>query len=134
MIQIYIYLYMYKTESLCFTAEINITLYITYTSIFFSYTSILKNEEKKKTRTSPVVEWLRLRTPNAGGPGSIPGMGLDPTYHKEDQRSRVLQLRPSTAKINNFLMKKINITMKKKIKTGISYLNLNFIFERRLKV
>ena len=24
--------------------------------------------------------------------------------------------------------------MKKKIKTGISYLNLNFIFERRLKV
>ena len=45
---------MYKTESLCFTAEINITLYITYTSIFFSYTSILKNEEKKKKRGLPL--------------------------------------------------------------------------------
>ena len=80
-------------------------------------------KKKKKTRTSPVVEWLRLRTPNAGGPGSIPGMGLDPTYHKEDQRSRVLQLRPSTAKINNFLMKKNKHHNEKKDK------NWNFIFE-----
>ena len=34
--------------------------------------------------TSLVVQWLRLRAPNAGGPGSIPGQGT---------RSRMLQLR-----------------------------------------
>ena len=28
-----------------------------------------------KTGTSLVVQWLRLRAPNAGGPGSIPGQG-----------------------------------------------------------
>ncbi|TEA23038.1 hypothetical protein DBR06_SOUSAS12510031, partial [Sousa chinensis] len=33
---------------------------------------------------SLVVQWLRLHTPNAGGPGSIPGQGT---------RSRMLQLR-----------------------------------------
>ena len=27
------------------------------------------------TGTSLVVQWLRLRAPNAGGPGSIPGQG-----------------------------------------------------------
>ena len=27
------------------------------------------------TGTSLVVQWLRLCTPNAGGPGSIPGQG-----------------------------------------------------------
>ncbi|TEA16672.1 hypothetical protein DBR06_SOUSAS20610063, partial [Sousa chinensis] len=32
---------------------------------------------------SLVVQWLRLRTPNAGGPGSIPGRGT---------RSLMLQL------------------------------------------
>ncbi|TEA25092.1 hypothetical protein DBR06_SOUSAS6010076, partial [Sousa chinensis] len=31
-----------------------------------------------------VVQWLRLRIPNAGGPGSIPGQGT---------RSRMPQLR-----------------------------------------
>ena len=34
--------------------------------------------------TSLVVQWLRIRAPNAGGPGSIPGQGT---------RSRMLQLR-----------------------------------------
>ncbi|TEA36668.1 hypothetical protein DBR06_SOUSAS310070, partial [Sousa chinensis] len=33
---------------------------------------------------SLVVQWLRLHTPNAGGPGSIPGQGT---------RSHMLQLR-----------------------------------------
>ena len=55
-----------------------------------------------------MVQWLRLRAPNAGGPGSIPGMGIksshaatkDPTCHKEDGRSCKLQLRLGAAKIN----------------------------------
>ena len=42
----------------------------------------------KQTGTSPVVQWLRLHAPNAGGPGLIPGRGT---------RSRMLQLRPGTA-------------------------------------
>ena len=29
----------------------------------------------KRTRTSLVVQWLRLHAPNAEGPGSIPGQG-----------------------------------------------------------
>ena len=40
-------------------------------------------------RTSLVVQWLRLHTLSAGGPGSIPGQGT---------RSHMLLLRPSTAK------------------------------------
>ena len=55
-----------------------------------------------------MVQWLRLRAPNAGGPGSIPGMGIksshaatkDPTCCKEDGRSCKLQLRLGAAKIN----------------------------------
>lgn len=55
-------------------------------------------------------KWLRLWDPNAGGPGSIPGQEWDPTtknshttakepiFHKEDQRSYVLQLWPGTSK------------------------------------
>lgn len=34
--------------------------------------SELKKEENQKL---PVVQWLRLRTPNARDPGSIPGWG-----------------------------------------------------------
>ena len=66
---------------------------------------------------------------------------IDPTCQKEgshilQRRSKILCISTKTqhSQINSFLMKKINVTMKKKIKTGISYLNLNFIFERRLKV
>ena len=40
-------------------------------------------------RTSPVVQWLRLHAPSAGGPGSIPGQGT---------RSRVPQLNIPHAK------------------------------------
>ena len=44
-----------------------------------------------------MVQWLRLRTPNAGGPDSIPGQG---TRHNEDRRSQQRsQLRPSAAKL-----------------------------------
>ena len=49
--------------------------------------------------TSLVVQWLRLHTPNAGGPGSIPDQGT---------RSHMLQLRSGTVKsiqINFFLLK-----------------------------
>ena len=37
----------------------------------------LKEEEEKRERqgTSLVVQWLRPRAPNAGGPGLIPGQG-----------------------------------------------------------
>ena len=40
--------------------------------------------ENVRVGTSLVVQWLRLHTPNAGGPGSIPGEGT---------RSHMLQLR-----------------------------------------
>ena len=63
--------------------------------------------------TSLVVWWLRLHAPNPGGPGLIPVQGTrshvpkqgvlmvqlkGPTCHKEDQRSRGLQLKPGTAR------------------------------------
>ena len=55
--------------------------------------------------TSPGVQWLRRRTPSAGGPGSIPG---------QETRSHMLQLRPrATKKINKH--KYINIKRRKKI-------------------
>ena len=44
-----------------------------------------------------MVQWLRLCTPNAGDPGSIPGQGT---------RSHMLQLRPGTAKLINIFLKK----------------------------
>ena len=34
--------------------------------------------KKGKTRSSLVVQWLKLHAPNAGGPGSIPGQGNRP--------------------------------------------------------
>ena len=51
---------------------------------------VVANQEKKKG-TSLAIQWLRLHTPNAGGPVSIPGQGT---------RSHKQQLRPSAAKIN----------------------------------
>ena len=53
--------------------------------------------------TSLVVQWLRLHAPNAGGLGSISGQGtrshmVQLRVHMPQQRSRVLQLRPSEAK------------------------------------
>ena len=48
--------------------------------------------------TSLVAQWLRLHTPSAEGPGSIPGQGT--SSHMLKLRVSVLQLRPGTAKIN----------------------------------
>ena len=68
--------------------------------------------------TSLVVQWLRLHTPNAGGPGLIPGQGnrshmlqlrvrmpqlkiphaATKRSQMQQRRSRVPQLRPSTSK------------------------------------
>ena len=46
--------------------------------------------------TSLVVQWLKLHSPNAGGPGSIPGQGI--RSHMEELRVHMLQLRPNAAK------------------------------------
>ena len=53
-------------------------------------------------RASLVVHWLKFSTPNAGGPGSIPGQGT---------RFQMLQLRPGTTKLfkNKELFLKIYI-------------------------
>ena len=47
------------------------------------YSSLLKEciSLKRILETSLVVQWLRLRTPNAGGPGLIPGGELDSISH-----------------------------------------------------
>ena len=58
-----------------------------------------------------MAQWLRLHVPNAGDLGSIPGQGTrshtlqleDPTYHNQDQRSCMPQLRPGTVKYINRL-------------------------------
>ena len=39
------------------------------------------SQKKGHVGTSPVVQWLRLRAPNAGGPGSIPGQGTRSRMH-----------------------------------------------------
>ncbi|TEA30236.1 hypothetical protein DBR06_SOUSAS12710011, partial [Sousa chinensis] len=45
---------------------------------------------------SLVLQWLRLLTPNAGGPGSIPGQGT--RSHMPQRRACMLQLKiPHTA-------------------------------------
>ena len=60
-----------------------------------------------------MVQWLRFCTPSGGGLGSIPGWGTkvpqaanksshattkEPICHNEDQRSLMLQLKPSATK------------------------------------
>ena len=52
--------------------------------------------KKARPGTSLVVQWLRLHTPNSGGPGSIPGQG---TRSRMPQlRAHMLQRRPGAAK------------------------------------
>ena len=53
------------------------------------YLAIKRNEV---SRDIPVVQWLRLCAPNAGGLGSIPGQGA---------RAHMPQLRSGTVKMNN---------------------------------
>ena len=50
---------------------------------------VLHNAEKKETRcgTSLVAQWLRLRTPNAGGPGLIPVQGTRSHMHATTKSS-----------------------------------------------
>ena len=51
-----------------------------------------------RNETSLVVRWLKLHTPNAGGPGSIPSQGTG---------SHIQQLRPRVVKeINIYFLKK----------------------------
>ena len=52
--------------------------------------------QEKNPRTSPVVQWLRLCAPSAGGPGSIPSQRT--RSHVPQLRVCKLQLRPSSAK------------------------------------
>ena len=54
---------------------------------------------KKGVRTSLVVQWLRLRAPNAGELGLIHGQGN--RSHMSQLRVCMQQLRPGIAKIQN---------------------------------
>ena len=47
---------------------------------------------KRNEGTSLVAQWVRLRAPNAGGPGSIPGQGIRFRIHAKT-RVRMLQLK-----------------------------------------
>ena len=65
--------------------------------------NLKKKKKKCRLRTSLVVQLLRLRTPNAGGPASIPGQGTRSHMPQlrarmPQRRSRMLQLRPGAAK------------------------------------
>ena len=51
---------------LAIVSDAAVNMSVQYIYFFFS---------KTKTGTSLVVQWLRLQTPNAGGPDSIPGQG-----------------------------------------------------------
>ena len=78
--------------------------------------------------SSLMVQWLRLHTPNARGPGSIPGQGIWPqmcnsSAHMLQWRSEILHVATGTwcSRINFFLIKKkrnswelCNIERKKK--------------------
>ena len=74
---------------------------------------LVVGHSKVNERDLLVVQWLRLHTPDAGGPGSISGQGTrspmpylrvcmlqwkGPVCHNEDRRSCMLQLRPDVAK------------------------------------
>ena len=48
-----------------------------------------RNTKKEKNRDFLVIQWLRFCTPNAGGPGLLPGQGT---------RSHKPKLRPGAAK------------------------------------
>ena len=78
------------------------------------------SQKDVKLGTSLVVQWLRLCTPNAGGPGFDPWSGNEIPHatsksssattkglacHNKDRRSFEPQLRPSTAKKINIFKK-----------------------------
>ena len=74
----YVYIYMY----IC-----------TRTHTQWNYSAIKKNEG-----TSLVAQWVGLRTPNAGGPGSTPGQGT--RSHVPQLRVHMPQLRSPPAATN----------------------------------
>ena len=49
------------------------------------------NRNDAYLRTSLVTQWLRLRAPNAGGPGSIPGQGNRSHMHAATKTSATTQ-------------------------------------------
>ena len=53
---------------------------------------------KKSTNrgTSLVAQWLRLRDPSAGGPGSIPGQGTRCHMHAATNSSHVATKEPAS--------------------------------------
>ena len=75
-------------------------------TIFIGIISCPLNPIIKTTRTSLVIQWLRLRAPRAGGLGFYPWSGSqiphgttkDFACPNEDGRSHVLHLRPSADK------------------------------------
>ena len=50
---------------------------------------LVTEQQIEMLETSLMVQWLRLHTPNARGPGSIPGQGT---------RSYIQQVRPAAVK------------------------------------
>ena len=83
--------------------------------------------------TSLVVQWLRLHTPNAGGPGSIPGQGTRSHTHAATKNSHAttkepalpqLKSPPATTKTqhNQNKKKNLNISAKKRKKREESIL------------
>ena len=80
-----------------------------------------------KNWISLVVQWLRLRVPNAGGSGLIPGGGT--SSHRPQQRVRMPQLKilHATTKILLATTKarcsQINKLIKKKLCKNIHILN-----------
>ena len=49
------------------------SLILILSNVATSFSGLLGKTKENKTGTSLVAQWLRLRTPSAGGPGSIPG-------------------------------------------------------------
>ena len=41
-----------------------------------------------------MVQWIRLRAPNAGGPGSIPGQGIRSYMHAATKGSHAITKEP----------------------------------------
>ena len=66
---------------------------LTIPGLTISCNQLVNALKRPGQRTSLVAQWLRLCTPNAGGPGSVPGWAT---------RYCMLQPRYNTARINNF--------------------------------
>ena len=60
------------------------------------YLTIMEGQRGARHGTSLVVLWLRLRAPNAGDPGLIPGQGTKSCILQ--LRACMPQLRPGAAK------------------------------------